>query len=439
MTVHSTLTPLVNLTAERLFSCLKVNCSPTATAHFAQLTPVAWQELIEWAREQKVAALLYYRLRQHGLDNLLPETSRAQLKSNYQRLAVYNLTLYHHLRGLISALQAAGIPVILLKGGYLGGALYEEIALRQMVDVDLLVPPTALEATSAVLMALGYQPAQPIETVAPYLAHQHHLPPFVKANGISVEIHWTITRPNQSYAIDMADFWARAQPATVAGMTVSTLAPEDLLLHICLHATYHHYLEQDLRFLCDIDVICRHFAATFDWAQVVARAQQWGWARGVYLALQLAHNLLDTSIPPDVLQQLQPDQAAITQVEEARVRLSGAHVPDSYWISPAFCQVWEEKQLIPKIRKALQYVFLSRQQLASIYPAAPDSLKLYLYYPVRLKDLLVRYRHIFYELQQQQPEVTVYARKAALIAWLENGTQGRRPLVTAAAQEMQVR
>ena len=62
---------------------------------------------------------------------------------------------------------------------------------------------------------------------------------------------------------------------------------------------------------------------------------------------------------------------------------------------------------------------------------------------MRLKDLLVRYRHIFYELQHQQPEVTVYARKAALIEWLENGTQGRmqlaQPLVTAAEHEAQAR
>ena len=419
--------PQVNHTAELLLMCLKTVWTPTNTARLTELTTAQWQALVDWALQQKVAALFYYRLRQHGLDEMMPAPIRKQLKSYYQQLAVNNLTLYHQLRSLVAGLHEQQIPVMLLKGAYLGGAVYEDRALRQMVDVDLLVTPEALVDAIAVVTALGYQPTQPIDAVQPYLAHKHHLPPFVKEGKCSLEIHWTITQPNLSYTIEMADLWARAQPATVAGIEVKVLAPEDLLLHICLHATYQHGLEQDIRFLCDIDAICRRFAPTFDWTQFMQRAEQWGWARGVYLALYLAHDLLDTPLPHPILQTLQSDQAAIRLVLESKAYLAGGRLPNSYLVSPDFCEAWQEKQLIHRVHKALQRVFLSRAALACIYPVAPDSPKIYFYYLVRLKDLLVRYSPMLYQLQRKQPEVTVFERKAALIAWLENGARNRNP------------
>lgn len=431
--------PQVNSSAELLLLCLKTVWSPANTAQLTELTAEQWHELISWALQQKVAALFYHRLRQHGLTEMMPDALHKQLKSYYQRLVVHNLMLYKQLHTLLKRLHQDEIPVILLKGAHLGGAVYPEIALRQMGDVDLLVPAAALAPAIAAVMALGYQPMQPIDTVDPYLAHKHHLPPFIKAGSCTIEIHWTITQPNLSYTITMDELWARAQPTLIAGIEVNTLAPEDLLLHICLHATYQHGLEQDVRFLCDIDTICRRFAPTFAWPQFSQRAEQWGWARGAYLALHLAHDLLDTPLPPSILQALASDQAAIPLLLESKAYLSGGRLPNSYLVSPDFCAAWQEEKLIHRVHKALQRVFLPRTGLACLYPVAPDSPMVYFYYLVRLKDLLVRYSPMLYQLQRKQPEVTIFERKAALVAWLENGARNRgrfgRPLVNAGGRE----
>lgn len=424
MAVNPTPNPLTQSPAEHLLLCLKAVWSTAHTTTLAQLTPEQWQALVTWAQQQRVAALLYHRLRQHGLDKLIPPAIYAQLKTYYQQVAVNNILLYHQVKQLMAQLQSEQIPAILLKGAYLGGAVYEVITLRQMVDVDLLVRPEDLAQVITIVTALGYQPVQPIEDLQPYLAHKHHLPPFVKANAPSLEIHWNITKPNLSYTIDHSELWARAQNAVVNGSAVMTLAPEDLLLHVCLHATYQHWLEQDIRFLCDVDAICRRFALTFDWEQFTQRAVQWGWSRGVYLALQLAHDRLETPIPPHVLATLQPEQAK-TLVAEAKIRLDTARTTQSYLTSHDFCEVWEEERLLDKLRKAIGRVFISRDRLACIYPVAVDSPKIYLYYPVRLVSLLTRYGRVMYQLQRQKSADLVYTRKAALITWLERGAKER--------------
>jgi len=424
MAVHSSPNPHVPSPAEHLLACLQITWSADQPTILAQLSLEQWQALVTWAQQQRVAALLYYRLRQHGVDKALPAVIRTQLKAYHQQVAVNNMVLYHHLKQLLAALQAAAIPAILLKGAYLGHTLYPEIALRQMADIDLLVQPEDLAQVVTIVTNLGYQSAQPIDDLQPYLGHKHHLPPFLKANAPNLEIHWSITKPNVSYTIAMADLWTRAQSAMISNSEVLVLAPEDLLLHVCLHATYQHWLEQDIRFLCDIDVICRHFADTFAWEQFTQRAIAWGWHRGVYLALQLAHEQLATPIPAAVLAALQPE-AANTLVADAKIRLDTTRTEQSYLTSHDFCEVWEEERLLDRMRKALGRVFISRDQLACIYPVAADSPKIYLYYPVRLVSLLSRYGSMMLQLQRQQSTDLVYTRKAMLINWLENGAKER--------------
>ncbi len=405
-------------TIDLLCRCLRRHWSPAIVADVAALSPAAWRALATEAQQQRVGAVFYDRIVQHERAEQMPAAVRAQLVETHQQTAVCNLMLYYHLGQLIRDLQAQAIPVILLKGAYLAATVYDDIALRYMVDADLLVPESALGAAIEIVTALGYQPLQPLIPVKSYLAHHHHLPRFMKAGSLSVEIHWTITRPDQPYAITVADLWARAQTATVAGTAVGALAPEDLLLHVCLHATYHHLLEQGIRFLCDIDAICSHFGPRLDWELVVARAQQWGWGPGVYLALQLAHDLLAAPAPPAVLTALAP-AAAIDQVRMAKHALGIRQAAARYNISREFVQMWRAPGLRDKGGQLWQRLFLPRALMAEIYGVAPDSPWLTWYYLRRWGELVGRYGRLFW---QRQPGTLVEAAqfKVQLTTWLED-------------------
>lgn len=402
-----------------LLACLRRPPDGEATPLPASIN---WDELVELAIAHGVAPLLYHRLQSQPCGMTVPASVLQTVKQLYIENALRNAQIQQQLVTVLSALYAQGIRIILLKGVYLAAVAYEQMAARTMSDIDLMVAPADMPKVITLLTELGYQPVTPLIELDAYLAHYNHLPCFVKPGAAKVEVHGTLTWPRQRYTIAMTDIWARAYPLHVGGLEITGLDPADLLLYICLHATYQHLLEQGVRPLCDIDAICQRFAATLDWAQVVARAQQWHWMRGVYLTLQLAHDLLATPIPPAVLAALQPDEAQ-TLLSEAKLRLRAGDAAYSQHISLHFGRMWQEAHGYPKVQKVLQRIFLPRNLLAADYHVPPDSLKLYLYYLVHFSSMLVRYGRVLYQLRRKNAALSgIVRRKAQLVTWLDETT-----------------
>jgi hypothetical protein len=128
-----------------------------------------WEELVVLATEQQVAPLLYHRLKGHGYETAIPTAIRDRLKKQYQNNVVRNMRLYHAIRQLVGTLQDQQIPVLILKGAYLAATVYESIALRAMVDLDILVPEAKLAAAVEQMNTLGYRPATPWLSLDAYL------------------------------------------------------------------------------------------------------------------------------------------------------------------------------------------------------------------------------------------------------------------------------
>ena len=77
------------------------------------------------------------------------------------------------------------------KGACLSTLAYGDIAMREMNDLDLLVPERSLRAAADILVGSGYQPHRPF-TVEADVAFVHHLSTFLKGS-VAVEIHWNVT------------------------------------------------------------------------------------------------------------------------------------------------------------------------------------------------------------------------------------------------------
>lgn len=411
---------------DQLFACLKVEWTTATSTGLAQLSAAEWEHLCTLARQQGVLPVLWQRLHQYGQLGLMPAVFAQSIQDRVNAMTVRTLRLYHELGVLLTSLRQQNIDVIVLKGAHLAATVYPDPALRYMNDIDLLFHPAAVPVAVEVLQALGYQPVAPLDW-AKHLATDHHLPRFGKPDVVAgVEIHWTITRPNQSYTIALDGLWARAMPVTLAGVTVRGLCPEDLLLHICEHASYHHRFLQRMRFLCDIDALIRHDAQTMDWAQVQARAQEYGWTKGVHLTLLLAQQLLATPVPLTVLQGLQAaafDHRLISIAIEqffADHKAAGAISADFAQFSVA--QTWREKVKIVGRR-----LWLPSEIIANHFQISPHSPKRYLYYFVHYKNLLIRYSgklwRLWYKDQMLldiiRSNFALNSRKAAVSQWFE--------------------
>jgi hypothetical protein len=119
-----------------------------------------------------------------------------------------------------------------------------------------------------------------------------------------VEIHHHIIRPPHATRLPVEDLWRRARPARLASGETLVLSPEDLLLHLALHAVLTDRVVGRLRGLTDIAYTIHRYGDQIDWDGLVQRARACGTACHVHAALWLARDLVGAQAPDAVLRQL---------------------------------------------------------------------------------------------------------------------------------------
>jgi hypothetical protein len=408
-----------------LSDCLKKDGPSVEPSRLSDLPPERWQALLALTATQRVMPLLWHRLRQMGLDGAVPAVAAEALREAFRRNTLHNLRLYGELRRLLSALKPEGIPLILLKGIYLADAVYDNVGLREMNDIDVLARPGDLTRIAGILTGMGYTPLQPICTDITIKA-RHHLPPLVKNGHAAFEIHWNLTRPCDSYSIDPGGLWERSAPVHIAGCDALTLSPEDLLLHLCLHTSYHHQFAFGLRPSCDIAETIAHFGSSLDWQTTIERAARRGWQRGVYLALRLARELAGADVPADILERLRPADMTEALLETARAQV----FTDKGFagkVTVRFAELLESRRAFDKIRIFWERVFLPRAMIAALYSVPMDSVRIYGCYPRRLVDVLRRHLHTLRKYQQNDAPLKALAERTNLISdWLTQPAMHRK-------------
>ena len=402
------------------FQCLQRDLPAAQTKHLQQLSSEEWQQLVALAYQQRVAPLLYKRLQPYQGQLNMPAAVWQQLELHYYQNAIRNKRILQELGELLTLFRQQQIPVIVLKGACLANTVYPHPGLRVMLDLDLLLPLETINQAVTLLLANGYQPQSALsQVITDYFTILHHLPPFQRAGSpITIELHSTLAAPDRFYAVQPEELWAHAIPIQFAMGEALSLSVEDLLLYTCMHATYRHLLELDARFLCDIDAIVHTYQQVIDWKLVESRARAWRWQNGVYLSLELAHTLLATPLPPVLLQTLRPATFTTHIRAEALALLLGKEVNTAI-VSGEFAQKWANLRWYAKVGQAVRTILLSRRKMAAYYPVAANSPKIFLYYPVRVRDLLQQNLPRLRLLWRKDTASTI-ERKSKLMAWLEN-------------------
>ena len=371
---------------ELLLHCLREE--PDAS-ELERLTFSDWHDLMQAARSHAVLYLLYHRLKKQNFDSLIPTDILQTLRTGYFELAWRTNSLYNDLAKILKALQQKNIPVIPLKGTYLAQTVYSNIALRPMADIDILVKKNDLLKAREQLLGLGYSPSREID-IEIVQTYSQHLPPMVKQDSPPVELHWTLEAPTTPFTIDIEGLWRRAQPIFIAGADALTLSPEDLLLHLCLHTSAHHLYSNGLQAFCDIRETIRHYRDELNWEILQNRASEWGAGNAVYLTLSLAKSLLDADVPDALLDRLKPEKETRLPLADAEQLIFNG----SDWrkITPQQARnLFASESALKTATLFLQRIFLPRETMARLYALPPNSPRIPLYYPVRLKDLLVRH------------------------------------------------
>jgi hypothetical protein len=98
---------------------------------------------------------------------------------------------------------------------------------------------------------------------------------------------------------------------------------------------------------------------------------------------------------------------------------------ESSSISSQFAQLSGSTTLVSKTKHTIARVFLPREILSKLYSVPSDSPRIYLYYLVRMKDLVVRYGRLAFRLLRGDHRAGTLAdqenKRAATLRWLQSG------------------
>ncbi len=267
----------------------------------AAIPHAAWVDILQQLQFLELTPYFYSHLVRSSASEHVPAEVLHRLQEAYFLHAARNTIILEDLREIIGILKLHDIDAIVLKGACLAETVYDDIALRPMHDIDILIREEYLWVVQEVLIGAGYGPRvrPPIEE---QLLRHHHLIPFTRPGRPSVEVHAALTPSGGRCAMDMEGFWDRARCASFGGQTAFILSPEDQLLHLCLHFSANHRFSIDeMKNLCDIGEIIRRYNSAIDWKTLGDRARGYGIGRHVSCTLRVAAALFGAELRPEDL------------------------------------------------------------------------------------------------------------------------------------------
>jgi hypothetical protein len=384
----------------------------------AQFTTNDWFRFIDFACKHGIAPILYHAIKDHPPPGL-SDNYRHLLRDIYLGSAHRNMLLYHELGKVLRALREADIPVVLLKGACLADAVYGNIALRSMGDVDLLVKQQDMRKIVQILGNLGYSAGYDF-LIEDENASCHHLPPMIGPKKLTIEVHWNIVDFNHFYALeenDLKSLWRRAKPIVIDGAPVFLLSPEDLLLHLCLHLSVHHLFDVRLRGFLDLKKVIQCYDNAINWETLQERACHWGIDQAVRLSLYLADQWVGLNLPERLKHDWRLKEIDPNLLNWIEARIFGGTMP---YAGMANLTEYIACRGIPaKVKVLWRRFFLPSAALSRQYKIEAHSWKVYLYYPIGWMRLFKVYGSTVWKALRGDAKVKSDAQKeSALRLWL---------------------
>jgi len=256
---------------------------------------VRWDVLLEQAEFHNVEPLICAKLLEFRAS--LPSNVDKDLERRFATNAQRSLRLTRELTRILACLENHSVDAIPYKGPALAQAIYGDVAMRQFSDLDILIRASDFDRAGEAVRELGYEPSTklraPVERAWLKTGYERG---FDGPQGKNLlELQWRAAPQFYAVGIDVEDWFRRATHISLGERKVRALAPEDLLLALCVHASKHAWMR--LGWICDIGGVAR--AQRIDYDVVRERAAALGDLRIIEVSLEMAHRLLGRAVPPE--------------------------------------------------------------------------------------------------------------------------------------------
>lgn len=400
---------------------------PTAEA-IAAMQQEDWNYLLQMAKAHRLGPMLHEKLARGDLAASIPADVLEYLQAARRKNALRSLKVYRQLASVTQILDSAQIPSIALKGAYLARFAYPDPGLRPMRDLDLLLRPEQAIDAFNLLAARGYRPIWEGSPEA-HLLVSHHLPQLASPDGIIIELHHRLSDPHPSYTNEFAEkLWQRSRPKTIGGTHINFLCPEDLLLHLCIHAALNHDLNVGPLALADVAALAA--SGQVDWQDFISLVSAGNWQHCALSLLYMAKRHLDADIPDQVIDKLGGMEGNPFWLESAEYLLF-SELGDHKLLTDKVSLLLYHGNFFAKISALFEMLFPSRTIIARDFPVSANSPTVFLYYPWRWYRLLTEKTPLLFQALSGRKESIrqLQQHQNALRSWLQDRSASRPPIV----------
>ncbi|CAN5306418.1 hypothetical protein BH10PSE11_BH10PSE11_06090 [soil metagenome] len=279
-----------------------------------------WREKLDFDAltlgSQRVLALLHKNLRAHDIDD--PLMGRLRGIARYAWFSNRNLIFAS--TPLLEALNRAGIKFAFLKGMAIIASVPDQLALRPMGDVDLLVRPSDASAAMDILSDAGWWPHYGTTSfIKQEVMERSEGYGFERGKHIYLDLHWQMLKLSRWAGVD-ADLWSRVIHTKIGDIPCCVPSFEDQVLHAFVHGAPWDP-NGALRWAADSVLILRTAGANFDWDYLLRQARQRHVLVPVRECIKYLAKNLEVSVPESILSSL--DREPVSRVEIMDYRLRG--------------------------------------------------------------------------------------------------------------------
>ncbi len=221
------------------------------------------EELIHLSRVNTVSAIVYSAIK--DFDDV-PNDLSDSLKSEFMRIVMKMSKYSSVLDIIVKNLDESNITYAVAKGKSIA-KYYPEEELRDMGDIDILVPIEAYDEAKNLFKSFSYEKEDQVSDDYEFT--------FV-LNGVDIELQKNMAhKKNLSGKVDYAQFFEDLINHRVVDNGISVIDPKYSFIFNIYHTAQHfYYAGCGVRMLLDIAVMIRYFKDTFDWDEIIETLKQ---------------------------------------------------------------------------------------------------------------------------------------------------------------------
>ena len=333
-----------------------------------------WAGLFKQALYHGLASMLYRHCRDLGLFTHMPEWIEETLKNIYHKTILLNLRILQFLNDFGIILRQENSRVIVLQGAALLLSVYDDIGIRPMEDIDLMVLPDHGRKIKQLLEGMGFSPdpIYPDSYKKGMIYIDIHLDPF---SGERINARKQVICHDSNYFRDSALLFMEKE------IPIYRLSHFDNLIALSHHLLKHNFTR--LKWFVDIRETLFSKSIRIDWDAFASYCRRTESDRCILYILILLRRLLNARVPAKALEAFGASSLSCMERLLLRLRLADSNM------GPVFQILWLFliKGKKDKFRFILETAFPRKKIMAQIFPSSPGAARTH----------ILRFAHILFQ------------------------------------------